>query len=379
MAAQVSAQVGAKPRLGILASQYFGWGTYGGFGSMSRRLAEGLKAAGREVCVIVPRRRGQQASETIGGVPVHSFDARNLGEAIRLMRAAPVDIFHSQDPTVLTYLAQRVRPECVHLVTSRDPHDGRDWWTEFRYATNRRRLLMPFHYLTESGPLVSRAVRAAQAVFCPAQCLRPKVQRLFGLRALPGFLPNLIDVPPTVAPKAARPTFVYVARFDKRKRPWLFFELARQFPDYRFVAVGQGSASAERGYDERLRRQYQGLPNLQLTGLINRFSEPERMSAVLSEAWALVSTGAREGLPLTFLEAAAHGCAIVSQVDADGMATRFGEWAADGDFGQALRRLMRGAPLEKGLQARDYVLAQHESSRALAAHLEVYQGFAGAG
>jgi glycosyltransferase involved in cell wall biosynthesis len=368
--------VAAQPRIGILVSQYFGWGIYGGFGSMSRQLAEGLQRAGQQVLVIVPRRRSQQPTETINRVMVQSFAAGDLGEAIRLLRRAPVDIFHSQDPTLLSYLAQRVRPECVHLVTSRDPRDWRDWWIEFRYATNRRRLLMPFHYLTEAGPLVGRAVRAAQGVYCPAQGLRPKVQRLYRLKSPPGFLPNLIEVPPELAPKASRPTFIYVARFDKRKRPWLFFELARQFPEYQFIAVGQGSASAERGYDEQLRRQYAGLPNLKLTGLVNRFTEPERMSALLSQAWALVNTAAREGLPLTFLEAAAHGCAIVSEVDAEGMAARFGQRVEHGDFGQALQRLLRGAPLEKGREAREYVVAHHESGRALAAHLAVYQGFA---
>ena len=31
-----------KPHVCILTSQYFNWGKYGGFGSMSRKLAEGL-------------------------------------------------------------------------------------------------------------------------------------------------------------------------------------------------------------------------------------------------------------------------------------------------------------------------------------------------
>ena len=367
-----------QPRVAILASQYFGWGIYGGFGSMSRRLAQGLQRAGWDVLVIVPRRFGQRPTETIDGVRVLSFAPGNLGEAIRLLRSAPIDIFHSQDPTVLSYLAQRVRPGCIHLVTSRDPRDARDWWIEFSYATNRRRLLTPFNFLTEAGPLVGRAVRAAQGVYCPAHSLRPKVQRLYQLKTLPGFLPNLIEVPPALPPKAACPTFIYVARFDKRKRPWLFFELARQFPAYQFIAVGQGSASAERGYDQQLRRAYAGLPNLQLTGLVDRFAEPERMTALMARSWALVNTAAREGLPLTFLEAAAHACAIVSEVDGEELAKRFGQRAELGDFGRALRQLMEAAPLDKGRQARAYVTEQHESGRALAAHLAVYQAFAGA-
>jgi hypothetical protein len=35
-----------KPHICILASQYFGWGAYSGFGSMPRKLAGGLAALG---------------------------------------------------------------------------------------------------------------------------------------------------------------------------------------------------------------------------------------------------------------------------------------------------------------------------------------------
>ena len=38
------------------------------------------------------------------------------------------------------------------------------------------------------------------------------------------------------------------------------------------------------------------------------------MHRLLSDTWVFVSTAVREGLPLTFLEAAAYGCPIVSSV-----------------------------------------------------------------
>ena len=76
----------AKPAVCILTSQYFDWGIYGGFGSMSRKLAESLAAAGHRVSVIVPGRRGQRPLETIEGVEVHSFSPRNVVEACRLIK-----------------------------------------------------------------------------------------------------------------------------------------------------------------------------------------------------------------------------------------------------------------------------------------------------
>lgn len=344
---------------------------------MSRKLAEALVGAGIQASVIVPRRSRQQPLEMIRGVEVKSFRPFAVREAMELIRESPADIFHSQDPTLLTYLAQRLHPRRVHLITCRDPRDWKDWLLEFAYATPRRQLLTPLHYLTESGFLVGQAIRRAHGVFSPAHFLRAKVQRMYRLPALPEFLPNLIDVPESVPQKSETPTFTFLARWDKRKRPETFLALAGQFPQYHFIAVGQGSAVAEAEYDCRLRERYGGIPNLELPGFVNRFEEPERLTGILSRTWGLISTAVREGLPLSFLEAAAQGCAVVSAVNPDGFATRFGAPVRDGDFARALRAFMQQSPLEKGREAHRWVKDVYATSKALAAHRLVYQRFAG--
>ena len=206
----------------ILASQYFGWGIYGGFGSMSRMLAESLAGSGFDVEVIVPRRKGQEPHEVINGVQVRSFPVSHPMEAYRLIRSSHARIFHSQDPTVLTGAARAIHPGRVHLVTCRDPRDLSDWWTEFLYATPMRRIFTPLNYLSESGPMIAAAVRRADAVYVPAHFLRTKVQRMFRLPEPAGFMPNLIDVPETIPQRESQPVFISVARWDRRKRPRKF-------------------------------------------------------------------------------------------------------------------------------------------------------------
>jgi glycosyltransferase involved in cell wall biosynthesis len=368
--------ISRKPNICLLASQYFNWGIYGGFGSMTRKLAESLTHSGYLVEVIVPRRKGQQPVEKIGGVTVRSFAPLNLAEAYRLLRATPADIFHSQDPTFLTYLAQKLHSDRIHLITCRDPRAWYDWAIEFQYATPRRRLLIPFNWLTESSPLVNNSVRQADGVFCPAHFLCAKVKQMYRLAEPPKLLPNLIDVPERLPEKREPLTVTFIGRWDRRKRPELFLELAKAFPEYRFIAVGQGSASAEVDYDAGLRRQYRGIKNLEMPGLLNRFEKPEQMHRLLSETWVLVSTAAREGLPLTFLEAGAYGCAILSAVDPDQFATHFGKQVKDGDFVTALHQLLQESPLEKGKLAHSYIKETYESSKALVAHLEQYHDYA---
>jgi glycosyltransferase involved in cell wall biosynthesis len=339
---------------------------------MSRMLAESLAASGFEVEVIVPRRSGQEPLEVINGVQVRSFPISRPHEAYRLIRTSQARIFHSQDPTVLTAAARAMHPGRVHLVTCRDPRDLHDWWTEFLFATPMRRLLTPLNYFSESGPVIAAAVRLADGVYVPAHFLRTKVQRMFRLPEPAGFMPNLIDVPATIPARSGPPVFVSVARWDRRKRPEVFLELASTFPQYTFVAVGRGSASAESSYDASLRKRYGGIPNLEMPGFINRFTEPERMHALLCRAHVFVNTAAREGLPLTFLEAAAHGCAILSAVNPDGFAERFGALVTDDDFAGGVRRILEAGPEARGALARAYVLATYEKSAALAAHIMEY-------
>lgn len=360
------------PPVCILTSQYFGWGKIGGFGSMSRKLAEALADAGIETSVIVPRRPGQPAQEVVNGVTVHAFSPLDIRTAHGLIKRSPAGIFHSQDPTFLTLLAQIARRDAKHVVTCRDPRDTGDWLNEFRHATWGRRLRIPLNWLIEGSPLVRFAVRRAHGVYTPAYFLQDKVRRMYAPRAEVGMLPNLIDIPDAMPEKAGQPTFVSIGRLDKRKRPEIFLELARTFPDCHFILVGKAE-SDER--ERELRESYESLPNLRWEGYIDRFKEKERLDAILAESWALINTASREGLPLTFLEAAGAGCAIISFVNPDDFPARFGTHVADDDFAGALRALL-DAPAHihaRGEAARAYVKETYEAGAARALHLEAYE------
>ena len=360
------------PPVCILTSQYFGWGKIGGFGSMSRRLAEALAETGVETSVIVPRRPGQPALEVVNGVTVHTFSPLDILAARKLIKQSPAGIFHSQDPTFLTLLAQIARRDAKHVVTCRDPRDTADWLNEFQHATFGRRLRIPLNWLLEGSPLVCRAVHRADGVYTPAYFLQDKVRRMYAPRAEVGMLPNLIDIPAEMPTKAAQPTFVSIGRLDKRKRPEIFFALAKAFPACRFIVVGKAE-SEER--EQELRAAYESLPNLDWVGYIDRFKEKERLDAILAESWALINTASREGLPLTFLEAAGAGCAIISFVNPDDFPERFGVHVGDDNFEGALRALLADPAVihARGAEARAYVLETYEASAALAHHLQAYE------
>jgi glycosyltransferase involved in cell wall biosynthesis len=169
--------------------------------------------------------------------------------------------------------------------------------------------------------------------------------------------------------KDAEPTVCYVGRWDRRKRPQLFLEMAARRPDVRFIAVGK---ALDGRWDAALRRRYGSRPNLEMTGFLDPFVS-DALSQVLERSWILMNTSSREGLPTSFLEALAHRCAILSAVDPAGVAQRFGAGVTDDRFDEGLDRLLqRDAWREKGEKGYRYVKDNHDLPDAIDRHLAAY-------
>ena len=299
---------------------------FGGFGRATRLIGRELARRGVRVTAVVPRRSPDRPDEyELDGMTVIQFDPRRPWSAIAQFWRCDADVYHSQDASLGTHLAMMARPQRKHVITFRDPLDRRDWATETEYSGHGR-LEWSLYRAFVDGPFVADAVARADARYCAAHFLRDKVMRKYSLTARPEFLPTPINVPASVE-KASRPTVCFVGRWERRKRPERFFELARDFPSVEFIAVG-GAQDAQR--DTRLRRTYEGLPNLRMTGIIDQF-RTDRLFGILAASWVLVNTSAREGLPNTFLEACAHRCAVLSYTDPDQVVSSFDRVATEQD------------------------------------------------
>ncbi|MGH7499481.1 MAG: glycosyltransferase family 4 protein [Gemmatimonadales bacterium] len=360
-------------RVCFLSTEIFAWGKHGGYGRATRTIGRELAQRGVEVFAVVPRRGVQRDVESLDGITVLGYPIMSPWRAAALCREADADVYHSQEPSTATWLAMRAMPDRAHVVTMRDPHTWADWRTELAHPSLSR-LQVLANLLYEDNPLVHRAVRRADARFCAADCIREKTRDKYGLGSIPGMLPTPVLVPSTVR-KAAEPTVCYLARWDRRKRPELFLDLVPRFPQVRFIAVGR---SRDAGYDTQLRATYGHLPNLELPGFVDQF-DSERLSAILSRSWIVANTAAREGLPNAFIEAAAHRCAILSEVDPDGFASSFGARVEGGDFAAGLRFLLEDDRWrELGVRAGAYAQVTFEMSRAVDRHVEIYAELVGA-
>ena len=358
----------------FLVSEYFRWGKFGGYGTSTRLLATQLVRRGFEVSVLTPTRGEQPAEEDVDGVTVRAYTPNEFRSLDRICRQTAADVYHSQEPSLATAVAMRAAPDRAHVVTCRDTRLKADWLIEAGSWIRDGNLRTLPTYPYENNPLVRRAVRRADAVFCPNEFSRTIAQRKFGLARQPGFLPSPVHVPRDLPGKADVPTVCHVGRWDSRKRPEIFFELAADFPDVRFVAMGQGRSER---IDARLRDRYGRQPNLDMPGFVDQFSSP-LFAETLSASWVLVNTALREGLPRTFMEAGGYGCAILSRVDPDGFASRFGYRTSGDDFANGLAWLLeeeRWKP--RGQAARVYVEKTYGAENATNRHVQVYESLGG--
>jgi glycosyltransferase involved in cell wall biosynthesis len=346
----------------LVATELFAWGKLGGFGAATHMIGGELAKRRVRVSVVVPEGEGQGRLEELDGMEVHSFPMTRYPFTGGIYRGIGADIYHSEEPSWGTKLALEAASGARHIATSQNPKMRGDWRLVERHYPLRRRI-----YNRLAAPAIDECVKQLDAVYCQARYIIPKTRALYNLPTDPGFLPNPVKVPENTPIKSAEPTVCFLGRFDAEKRPESFFELAREFPRVRFIAAGK---THEKSRDEALRRRYGDISNLELPGFLDG-AEKERL---LSESWALVNTSVSECLPVSFLEAAAHGCAILSPHDPDGFAASSGYHVRDEDYASGLRWLLEDSNWRTAGEAgRSYVSAVHEVGSVIDQHLEAYR------
>jgi glycosyltransferase involved in cell wall biosynthesis len=357
----------------LVCAEFFGWDSRGGFGYATRIIGRELVKQGIEVTAIVPRPGAEpEQCAVLDGVTVRGVDRTRLWQAGELSRQVDADIYHSQNPSLLSWFVQRAMPDRVHVATLRDPRTWGDWWTELRHPTRNPLQVMNSAFFYEN-PMARHAMRTMHALYVPAHFLVEKSMGMYGLTRPPGVLPTPVAVPERVE-KSSRPRVIFVGRWDRVKRPERFFRLARELPDVDFVAIGKAH---NLDYEKELRSAYGHIPNLDMVGYVDQFTS-DRLSQELGRAWILVNTSAKEALPNTFVEAAAHRCAIVAGVDPDQYASRFGRYVKDDDYAAAISALLAGDEwCSRGQRAFESINTSHALAAATQRHIENYAAILG--
>lgn len=353
----------------LICVEIFAWGKYGGYGRATRMLGRELSKHGLEVFAVVPLRKNQNEVEMLDGIKVLGFPIAKPWKAIKLIQKCQADIYHSQEPSLTTYLALKAMPDKKHMITFRDPKTLHDWFIELCYPSisRTRKFLSSFY---DDNFLIRNSFKKVDGLFCCVPCAGERARRIYSLKSEPSFLPSPIDVPDRKMFKSSQPAVCFVGRWDRRKKPEEFFNMAEKFPKVTFIAAGK---SHDEKRDNYLRQKYGNLSNLEIVGWIDQFST-DKLSKLLEKSWILVNPAPREGLPTSYLEALAHRCAILSAVNPDGLAEKFGYHVKDNDFCEGLNRLLESDNWkEKGERGYKYVGENYELDKTVKKHISVYE------
>lgn len=356
-------------RICFLTVEIFAWGAFGGFGSLTRLIGRKLVERGHEVFAIVPRREGQKPIENLNGIIVYSFKKNNWFDAKCLSKKINADIYHSEEPSVSTVMAQYGAPGKKHIVTFQDPRNLLDYWIEFKNYSLKHKLFFPCSFLFERNIFITRAIQKCSKTFVQANFVSEKAKKMYRLNEMPEFLPNPVERPNVPIVKAENPTVCFLARLDRRKRPEIFLDLAAKFENVDFFCLG---ASSDKAWDTYLRDKYKDIPNITMMGFVDPFNNETR-NAILSKSWILINTAERECLPVSFLEAAIHKCAILSNNNPDNFAIRGGYHAHNDDFEIGLQWLLENDRwTDLGSAGAKYVEQNHVLDKAIDKHIESY-------
>ncbi len=203
------------------------------------------------------------------------------------------------------------------------------------------------------------------------------LQRNFGIKGTP--IGMSAHIPDALGSPTTPPTVLWLGNYRAVKRPELFLDVARAFPEVRFEMLG-GKVQTEPDLVGWVEQEASKLPNVTFHG-----PTPDP-SPFLERAWVLLNTSSVEGFPTSFLEAWAYGVPVVSYFDPGeliaqremGILADSPESMADG-----LRRILESRDLRDtlGQRGRDYVVSEHAESvvtdrfeRVLARAAEAHRG-----
>ncbi len=165
---------------------------------------------------------------------------------------------------------------------------------------------------------------------------------------------------------------LWVGTIRDLKRPELFVELARRFPQRRFVMVGAAQDDEiSQALSNVVDRDARALGNMELLGYV----PPERVGAHFDGAAVFVNTSTDEGFPNTFLQSWIRGLPTLSFVQPETVPGLSGTQACSciDEMSRALQALLSDAGHWRSRSefVRAHFISHHSESAALERYLRI--------
>ncbi len=369
---------GRKIKVGLIIDEFFGGaGTpYGGYGFLARKyVAKYIPNEQIEVEVLLGRgkknfsaQRYEEDGCTLYRLPRWSFFAK------RWLKKQNYSVYLSIELTSTYALKNEPDPSKRLILWIQDPRPESAWCI----VNTLQSLKCPFFFNPKIYNFVEKLNAQKRVAFISqGRSLNPLGIELYHLpKETPvRFLPNPVDIDWEFQFDLAKKkkAVVFLGRLEAQKRCWLFCEVAKRMPEYDFYVLGQFFRNPEdnrRMLAPYMKGDLSNLPNLHFVG----HDDGEKKKQLLKDSRVMLSTAIWEGIPISWLEGLSYGATLVTCLEREGLAERFGEFVGEinGDgfegvdrFIPAIRRMMEDDEFysQKARAAVDYIRETHSIPR----------------
>ncbi|WP_254565727.1 glycosyltransferase family 4 protein [Oscillatoria sp. HE19RPO] len=335
-------------KLGIICNEFFALsqGRMGGFGRAASLVAEcfhdrpelGIKAV-----FLAGEGYGEpnQPNPIIHNTPLILRQRNKLAYARRIWQEK-IDLILSIDYRSNYRSLFWLLPHAPIIVWVRDPHPPEDVVKINTVRIPGQENIEPQGLKSADCTSLAGIVKASKWLKRPvlfatvSPFLKTKIKGTYGVQPQEvTILPNIINLEPTEIRKSAKPTVIFLARLDPYKRPWLFVELARHFPEVDFLVLGKAHFQGKGAWEPL------NLPeNVKLMGHVGG----EEKTKIITSAWVLVNTSIHEGLAISFQEALKCETPLLSCVNPENVVSEFGIYVGryDGTGMEGIPKFVEG-------------------------------------
>jgi len=228
-------------------------------------------------------------------------------------------------------------------------------------------------YMNEH-PVLGRAfacsLRKAAMVFVQNASDKDEIKKTIGVDSV--VIPNGHRLPQVS--EGEQDSILWVGRSAEFKRPEKFIDLAKKFPDDKFVMVCRKATETDNNCYERLCDKIRGVRNIEFHQQVAF----ENIGGFFGRAKILVNTSQSEGFANTFIQAGIYARSILSlNVNPDGFLGEFScGLSCDDDenkLAEGLKYMLnKQRYIELGRNARKYVEGKHDIKKIAERYKEIF-------
>lgn len=345
-----------KIKVGLLVEEFYDkdLGGFGGYGILAREyIAKYIPNSEIEVEVIIGSNSKKEIKTiTRDGIKIHylpknwsskmDIDFIYLNLVQKFFKEQKFDVYLSIEMSKIAYEVMRREKDKKLILWVQDPRPDYDW-EEIKSVPMSNEYDSYINYYSKwEGRIQSLLKKMNEEkrliLISQGEYLKKKAIDLYKLPkdTKIEYFPNPVVINDNFNIADKKDNVLFLGRLTPVKRPWIYFELAKKFPENIFYVCGQGTEI------DKIIEKYKDVKNLKFMGHVSG-EDKERL---LRECKVLVNTSIHEAIPVSFLEAISYGQKVLSCQNPDDITKNNGYFTGI-ILGEGLDKL---SEFEKGLK-----------------------------